>query len=269
MTSFMMRGGGRHRPGEQWLIAPVRESSGARCRITEHTPTPGPAYDERSTVSGLCVCDAHGIVKENAHRRRQGELARNAHGGGAGPSRWREPVALRRIRRASFMRQLCAGTLAIGIVHRDGLHGGVRAGMVRAKRARANGLGDVPILDHGAYDECSAKTSCVPGVAREGRPDRRNFAHRSATMSAGTMNASKAMGRQGGQPRQASRLSSQSAQARRERAAMMRWQVTPRDVVAPLARAVCANSACRNPLQYSSNLGVAGTDQIESRPSKR
>jgi formylmethanofuran dehydrogenase subunit A len=252
MSSVILRGG--------LVIDPANQPSTARRdvavrdgRIVE--PVVGEPFDQEIDASG-CVVMAGGIDmhthigggKVNLARMLMAEDHR-ANG---------NPIAL-----PSNPLELpscggCApGTLAIGYRYIEmGYTAAFEPAMLPSNARHAHmEMGDVPILDHGAYVMLGNDELFLQLLA-EGGPTSSNFAQ-IRDYTAWTMHASKAMGVKVVNPGGISAFKfNQRKLDVNER--HVRWQVTPREVVHTLARAL-KELGVPHPLHiHGSNLGVAG-----------
>jgi len=156
----------------------------------------------------------------------------------------------------------CApGTLATGYRYVEmGYTAAFEPAMVASNARHAHmEMGDVPVLDHGAYVMLGNDELFLQLLA-EGGPDARNFAQL-RDYTAWTIRASKAMGVKVVNPGgiSAFKFNQRKLDVNEPH---VRWQVTPRQVVHTLARAL-HELGVPHPLHiHGSNLGVAGN--IES-----
>ena len=149
------------------------------------------------------------------------------------------------------------GTLATGYRYVEmGYTAAFEPAMVPSNARHAHmEMGDVPILDHGAYVMLGNDELFLQWLA-EGGPDARNFAQLRDYV-AWTLVASKAMGVKVVNPAGISAFKFNQRQLDVDEP-HVRWQVTPRQVVHTLARAL-RELGVPHPLHiHGSNLGVAG-----------
>ena len=158
------------------------------------------------------------------------------------------------------MWQLCAGTLATGYRYVEmGYTAAFEPAMVPSNARHAHmEMGDVPVLDHGAYVMLGSDELFLQLLA-EGGPKLSNFSL-IRDYTAWTINASKAMGVKVVNPGGISAFKFNQRKLDVDEA-HVRWQVTPRQVVHTLARAL-RELGVPHPLHiHGSNLGVAGNIQ--------
>jgi len=152
----------------------------------------------------------------------------------------------------------CApGTLATGYRYIEmGYTAAFEPAMLSSNARHAHmEMGDVPILDHGAYVLLGNDELFLQLLA-EGGPDARNFAQL-RDYTAWTIGASKAMGVKVVNPAGISAFKFNQRKLDVDEP-HVRWQVTPRQVVHTLARAL-HELGVPHPLHiHGSNLGVAG-----------
>ena len=149
------------------------------------------------------------------------------------------------------------GTLATGYRYVEmGYTAAFEPAMVPSNARHAHmEMGDVPILDHGAYVMLGNDELFLQWLA-EGGPDARNFAQLRDYV-AWTLVASKAMGVKVVNPAGISAFKFNQRKLDVDEP-HVRWQVTPRQVVHTLARAL-RELGVPHPLHiHGSNLGVAG-----------
>ena len=152
----------------------------------------------------------------------------------------------------------CApGTLATGYRYVEmGYTAAFEPAMVPSNARQAHmEMGDVPVLDHGAYVMLGSDELFLQLLA-EGGPELKNFAQ-IRDYTAWTINASKALGVKVVNPGgiSAFKYNQRKLDVNEPH---VRWQVTPRQVVHTLARAL-KELGVPHPLHiHGSNLGVAG-----------
>ena len=155
----------------------------------------------------------------------------------------------------------CApGTLATGYRYVEmGYTAGFEPAMVPSNARHAHmEMGDVPVLDHGAYVMLGNDELFLQLLA-EGGPEMRNFAQ-IRDYTAWTIHASKAMGVKVVNPAGISAFKFNQRKLDVDEK-HVHWQVTPRQVVHSLARAL-KELGVPHPLHiHGSNLGVAGNIQ--------
>ena len=155
----------------------------------------------------------------------------------------------------------CApGTLATGYRYVEmGYTAGFEPAMVPSNARHAHmEMGDVPVLDHGAYVMLGNDELFLQLLA-EGGPEMRNFAQL-RDYTAWTIHASKAMGVKVVNPAGISAFKFNQRKLDVDEK-HVHWQVTPRQVVHSLARAL-KELGVPHPLHiHGSNLGVAGNIQ--------
>jgi formylmethanofuran dehydrogenase subunit A len=252
MRSVLLRGGR--------VIDPAHPASGEQRDLTLRdgriaTPIAGEPFDDEIDASG-CVVMAGGIDMHTHIGGGKVSLARllttEDHRAGPNPiGRPTNPIEL-----ASC--GTCApGTLATGYRYVEmGYTTAFEPAMDPSNARHAHmEMGDVPILDHGAYVMLGNDELFLQLLA-EGGPAGRNFAQ-IRDYTAWTVNASKAMGVKVVNPGGISAFKfNQRALDVNEN--HVRWQVTPRQVVHTLARAL-RELGVPHPLHiHASNLGVAG-----------
>ncbi|HEX7440058.1 MAG TPA: formylmethanofuran dehydrogenase subunit A [Caldimonas sp.] len=252
MTSLLLRGG--------LVIDPAQHSAGQRRdlavrdgRIVE--PASGEAFDREFDASG-CVVMAGGIDMHTHIGGGKVNLARllmaEDHRAGS------NPIALPANPLELASCGACApGTLAIGYRYVEmGYTTAFEPAMVPSNARHAHmEMGDVPILDHGAYVMLGNDELFLQLLA-EGGPDCRNFAQ-IRDYTAWTIHASKAMGVKVVNPGGISAFKFNQRKLDVDEN-HVHWQVTPRQVVHALAR-VLRELGVPHPLHiHGSNLGVAG-----------
>ncbi|MBP5988972.1 formylmethanofuran dehydrogenase subunit A [Piscinibacter sp.] len=218
-------------------------------------PVAGEHYDESVDASG-CVVMAGGIDMHTHIGGGKVNLARllmaEDHRAGA------NPIALpdSAIELASC--GSCApGTLATGYRYVEmGYTAAFEPAMVPSNARHAHmEMGDVPVLDHGAYVMLGSDELFLELLA-QGGPTLKNF-DQIRDYTAWTINASKAMGVKVVNPGgiSAFKFNQRKLDVDEQH---VRWQVTPRQVVHALARAL-KELGVPHPLHiHGSNLGVAG-----------
>ena len=233
----------------------VRDLAIAGGRIAE--PVPGQRYDEidaRGHVVMAGGIDLHthiGGGKVNLARLLMAEDHRE------GPN----PIALPANALELASCGTCTpGTLATGYRYVEmGYTAAFEPAMVPSNARHAHmEMGDVPVLDHGAYVMLGNDELFLQLLA-EGGPDARNFAQL-RDYTAWTIQASKAMGVKVVNPGgiSAFKFNQRKLDVNEPHA---HWQVTPRQVVHTLARAL-KELGVPHPLHiHGSNLGVAGNIQ--------
>ena len=252
MSSLLLRGG--------LVIDPTHHSTGQRRdlavrdgRIVE--PVAGEAFDQEIDASG-CIVMAGGIDMHTHIGGGKVNLARllMAEDHRAGPN----PIALPGNPLELASCGTCTpGTLATGYRYVEmGYTSAFEPAMVPSNARHAHmEMGDVPILDHGAYVMLGNDELFLQLLA-EGGPDCRNFAQ-IRDYTAWTINASKAMGVKVVNPGgiSAFKFNQRKLDVNENH---VHWQVTPRQVVHALARAL-RELGVPHPLHiHGSNLGVAG-----------
>jgi formylmethanofuran dehydrogenase subunit A len=233
----------------------VRDLALVDGRIAE--PVPGTAYDERD--AGGCVVMAGGIDLHTHIGGGKVNLARllMAEDHRQGPNPFALPANALELASCGG----CApGTLATGYRYVEmGYTAAFEPAMVPANARHAHmEMGDVPVLDHGAYVMLGSDELFLELLAAGG-PDARNFAQ-VRDYVAWTVNASKAMGVKVVNPGgiSAFKFNQRKLDVNEPH---VRWQVTPRQVVHTLARAL-KELGVPHPLHiHGSNLGVAGNIQ--------
>jgi formylmethanofuran dehydrogenase subunit A len=252
MSSVLLRGGR--------VIDPAHAGSGQHRdlglregRIVE--PGAGETFDLEIDASG-CVVMAGGIDMHTHIGGGKVNLARllMAEDHRAGPN----PIALPRNPLELASCGNCApGTLATGYRYVEmGYTAAFEPAMVPSNARHAHmEMADVPILDHGAYVMLGNDELFLQMLA-EGGPDCLNFAQ-IRDYTAWTLQASKALGVKVVNPAGISAFKfNQRKLDVNER--HVHWQVTPRQVVHTLARAL-RELGVPHPLHiHGSNLGVAG-----------
>ena len=256
MSSLLLRGARIVDPANPGSASP-RDLAVRDGRIVEAMP--GERWDEVVDASG-CIAMAGGIDlhthigggKVNLARLLMVEDHRDAANPQALPT---NPLELPSCGR-------CApGTLATGYRYVEmGYTAAFEPAMVASNARQAHmEMGDVPVLDHGAYVMLGNDELFLQLLA-EGGADARNFAQL-RDYTAWTLNASKAMGVKVVNPGgiSAFKYNQRKLDVNEPH---VRWQVTPRQVVHTLARAL-HELGVPHPLHiHGSNLGVAGN--IES-----
>ncbi len=252
MTSMLLRGGRVIDPANP--AAPQQRDLAVRDgRVVE--PIPGAHHDEVVDASG-CVIMAGGIDLHTHIGGGKVNLARMlmAQDHRAGP----EPIALPTNALELASCGTCTpGTLATGYRYVEmGYTAAFEPAMVASNARHAHmEMGDVPVLDHGAYVMLGNDELFLQMLAEGGR-DNRNFAQL-RDYTAWTINASKAMGVKVVNPGgiSAFKFNQRKLDVNEPHA---HWQVTPRQVLHTLARAL-HELGVPHPLHiHGSNLGVAG-----------
>lgn len=252
MSSLLLRGG--------LVIDPTHHSTGQRRdlavrdgRIVE--PVAGEIFEQEIDASG-CVVMAGGIDMHTHIGGGKVNLARllMAEDHRAGPN----PIALPANPLELASCGTCApGTLATGYRYVEmGYTAAFEPAMVPSNARHAHmEMGDVPILDHGAYVMLGNDELFLQLLA-EGGPSLRNFAQ-IRDYTAWTIRASKAMGVKVVNPGGISAFKFNQRKLDVDEN-HVHWQVTPRQVVHALARAL-RELGVPHPLHiHGSNLGVAG-----------
>ncbi len=255
MKSFALRGG--------LVIDPANHATGERRDVAVRDgrivlPLEGETFDDEIDASG-CVVMAGGIDMHTHIGGGKVNLARmlmaEDHRDGV------NPIALPANPLEFASCGTCApGTLATGYRYVEmGYTAAFEPAMVASNARHAHmEMGDVPILDHGAYVMLGNDELFLQLLA-EGGPSARNFAQ-IRDYTAWTLHASKAMGVKVVNPGGISAFKfNQRKLDVNER--HVRWQVTPRQVLHTLARAL-KELGVPHPLHiHGSNLGVAGNIQ--------
>jgi formylmethanofuran dehydrogenase subunit A len=250
MSSVLLRGGRvidpAHAGSGQHRDLALREG-----RIVE--PGAGETFDLEIDASG-CVVMAGGIDMHTHIGGGKVNLARllMAEDHRAGPN----PIALPRNPLELASCGNCApGTLATGYRYVEmGYTAAFEPAMVPSNARHAHmEMADVPILDHGAYVMLGNDELFLQMLA-EGGPDCLNFAQ-IRDYTAWTLQATKALGVKVVNP---AGISAFKFNQRKLDVDERHWQVTPRQVVHTLARAL-RELGVPHPLHiHGSNLGVAG-----------
>ena len=251
MTSTLIRGGRVVDPSNR--VDALRDLVIRDGRIA--APVAGETYDETLDASG-CVVMAGGIDMHTHIGGGKVNLARllmaEDHRAGANPIALPDSV----IELASC--GSCApGTLATGYRYVEmGYTAAFEPAMVPSNARHAHmEMGDVPVLDHGAYVMLGSDELFLELLA-QGGPDLKNF-DQIRDYTAWTINASKAMGVKVVNPGgiSAFKFNQRKLDVDEQH---VRWPVTPRQVVHALARAL-KELGVPHPLHiHGSNLGVAG-----------
>jgi formylmethanofuran dehydrogenase subunit A len=255
MSSVLLRGARVVDPTHPGAPSP-RDLGVRDGRIVE--PVPGDRWNDVIDASG-CIAMAGGIDLHTHIGGGKVNLARmlmaEDHRDGANP----QPLPANPLELASCGR--CApGTLATGYRYIEmGYTAAFEPAMVASNARHAHmEMGDVPVLDHGAYVMLGNDELFLQLLA-EGGPDARNFAQL-RDYTAWTLHASKAMGVKVVNPGGISAFKFNQRKLDVNEA-HVRWQVTPRQVVHTLARAL-HELGVPHPLHiHGSNLGVAGNIQ--------
>ncbi len=251
MKSVLIRGGRVVDPTNR--VDAVRDLVVRNGRLAARIP--GEQYADTLDASG-CVVMAGGIDMHTHIGGGKVNLARmlmaEDHRDGA------NPIALpdNLIELASCGN--CApGTLATGYRYVEmGYTAAFEPAMVPSNARHAHmEMGDVPVLDHGAYVMLGSDELFLELLARGG-PDLKNFAQ-IRDYTAWTINASKAMGVKVVNPGGISAFKFNQRKLDVDEK-HVRWEVTPRQVVHALARAL-KELGVPHPLHiHGSNLGVPG-----------
>ena len=252
MTSLLVRGGRVIDPAHPEL--PQQRDIAVRDgRIAE--PIAGAPYDEVIDASD-CIVMAGGIDMHTHIGGGKVNLARmlmvEDHRDGA------NPFALPANPLEMVSCGSCApGTLATGYRYVEmGYTSAFEPAMVPSNARHAHmEMGDVPVLDHGAYVMLGNDELFLQLLA-EGGPEAKNFSQ-IRDYTAWTINASKAMGVKVVNPGgiSAFKFNQRTLDVNQ---AHVHWQVTPRQVLHTLARAL-KELGVAHPLHiHASNLGVAG-----------
>ncbi|WP_298830825.1 formylmethanofuran dehydrogenase subunit A [uncultured Piscinibacter sp.] len=218
-------------------------------------PVPGERPDETIDATG-CVVMAGGIDMHTHIGGGKVNLARmlmaEDHRDGA------NPIALPdNLLELASCGTCSPGTLATGYRYVEmGYTAAFEPAMVPSNARHAHmEMGDVPVLDHGAYVMLGNDELFLELLAHGG-PDLKNFAQ-IRDYTAWTINASKAMGVKVVNPGGISAFKFNQRKLDVDEP-HVRWQVTPRQVVHTLARAL-KELGVPHPLHiHGSNLGVAG-----------
>lgn len=252
MGSLLLRGG--------YVIDPANGSAGAQRDVGLRNgrivaPAAGEPFDQQIDASG-CVVMAGGIDlhthigggKVNLARLLMVEDHRDGIDPVAPPG---NPLELASCGRCT------PGTLATGYRYIEmGYTAAFEPAMVASNARHAHmEMGDVPVLDHGAYVMLGNDELFLQLLA-EGGHDARNFSQLRDYV-AWTIRASKAMGVKVVNPAgiSAFKFNQRKLDVNEPH---VRWQVTPRQVVHTLARAL-RELGVPHPLHiHGSNLGVAG-----------
>jgi len=252
MSSLCLRGGR--------VIDPAASSAGVQrdlgvCAGRIVAVSDGEVFDSEIDASG-CVVMAGGIDLHTHIGGGKVNLARllmaDDHRDGIDPIAMSgNPLELASCGRCT------PGTLATGYRYVEmGYTAAFEPAMVPSNARHAHmEMGDVPILDHGAYVMLGNDELFLQWLA-EGGPDAHNFAQLRDYV-AWTLVASKAMGVKVVNPAGISAFKFNQRQLDVDEP-HVRWQVTPRQVVHTLARAL-RELGVPHPLHvHGSNLGVAG-----------
>ncbi|WP_341886715.1 formylmethanofuran dehydrogenase subunit A [Variovorax sp. YR752] len=251
MSAILIRGGRLIDPTNR--IDAVRDLVIRDGRIA--AAMPGERFDDTLDASG-CVVMAGGIDMHTHIGGGKVNLARmlmaEDHRDGANPF----PLPDNLLELASCGN--CApGTLATGYRYVEmGYTAAFEPAMVPSNARHAHmEMGDVPVLDHGAYVMLGSDELFLELLA-QGGPALKNFAQ-IRDYTAWTINASKAMGVKVVNPGGISAFKFNQRKLDVDEP-HVRWQVTPRQVVHTLARAL-KELGVPHPLHiHGSNLGVAG-----------
>ncbi len=251
MSSIMIRGGRVIDPTNG--VDAVRDLVVRDGRIA--APVAGEPHDETFDASG-CVVMAGGIDMHTHIGGGKVNLARmlmaEDHRDGA------NPIALPdNLLELASCGNCAPGTLATGYRYVEmGYTAAFEPAMVPSNARHAHmEMGDVPVLDHGAYVMLGNDELFLQLLA-EGGPDAKNFSQL-RDYTAWTIQASKAMGVKVVNPGgiSAFKFNQRKLDVNEQHA---HWQVTPRQVLHTLARAL-KELGVPHPLHiHGSNLGVAG-----------
>ena len=256
MTSFVLRGGR--------VVDPAHPGSGQPRDLAVRDGRIAPVADGEVFAQEIdaagCVVLAGGIDMHTHIGGGKVNLARllMAEEHRAGPNPIAPPASALELPSCGG----CApGTLATGYRYVEmGYTAAFEPAMVPSNARHAHmEMGDVPILDHGAYVMLGNDELFLQLLA-EGGPQGRNFAQL-RDYTAWTIHASKAMGVKVVNPGgiSAFKFNQRKLDVNEPH---VRWQVTPRQVVHTLARAL-REIGVPHPLHiHASNLGIAGN--IES-----
>jgi formylmethanofuran dehydrogenase subunit A len=251
MSSTLIRGGRVVDPTNR--VDAVRDLVVRDGRIA--AAQPGEPVDQTIDASG-CVVMAGGIDMHTHIGGGKVNLARmlmaEDHRDGA------NPIALPdNLLELASCGNCAPGTLATGYRYVEmGYTAAFEPAMVPSNARHAHmEMGDVPVLDHGAYVMLGSDELFLELLA-QGGPELKNFAQ-IRDYTAWTINASKAMGVKVVNPGgiSAFKFNQRKLDVDEQH---VRWQVTPRQVVHTLARAL-KELGVPHPLHiHGSNLGVAG-----------
>ena len=255
MSSVVLRGGR--------VIDPANPGSGQQRDLAVRDgcivqPIEGETFDEDIDVSG-CVVMAGGIDMHTHIGGGKVNLARmlmaEDHRDGA------NPIALPdNLLELASCGNCAPGTLSTGYRYVEmGYTAAFEPAMVPSNARHAHmEMGDVPVLDHGAYVMLGSDELFLQLLA-EGGSEVHNFAQ-IRDYAAWTIHASKAMGVKVVNPAGISAFKFNQRQLDVNEK-HVHWQVTPRQVVHTLARAL-KELGVPHPLHiHGSNLGVAGNIQ--------
>ena len=264
MSSLLLRGGRVVDPVHTTARAAARP--GACATAASSRPSGGEVFDQEIDASG-CVVMAGGIDLHTHIGGGKVNLARllmaEDHRDGA------DPIALPANPLELASCGSCTpGTLATGYRYVEmGYTAAFEPAMVPSNARHAHmEMGDVPILDHGAYVMLGNDELFLQLLA-EGGPDARNFAQ-IRDYTAWTMHASKAMGVKVVNPGGISAFKFNQRKLDVDEP-HVHWQVTPRQVVHTLARAL-RELGVPHPLHiHGSNLGVAGNIALDAGDHRR
>ncbi len=251
MSSLLIRGGR--------MIDPTNGTNAVRDLVVRDgriaAPVAGEPYDETFDASG-CVVMAGGIDMHTHIGGGKVNLARmlmaEDHRDGA------NPIALPdNLLELASCGNCAPGTLATGYRYVEmGYTAAFEPAMVPSNARHAHmEMGDVPVLDHGAYVMLGNDELFLQLLA-EGGPDAKNFSQL-RDYTAWTIQASKAMGVKVVNPGgiSAFKFNQRKLDVNEQH---VHWQVTPRQVLHTLARAL-KELGVPHPLHiHGSNLGVAG-----------
>jgi formylmethanofuran dehydrogenase subunit A len=251
MSSLLIRGGRLIDPTNR--IDAVRDLVIRDGRIA--AAQPGERFDDTIDAGG-CVVMAGGIDMHTHIGGGKVNLARmlmaEDHRDGG------NPIALPdNLLELASCGNCAPGTLATGYRYVEmGYTAAFEPAMVPSNARHAHmEMGDVPVLDHGAYVMLGSDELFLELLA-QGGPEQKNFAQ-IRDYTAWTINASKAMGVKVVNPGGISAFKFNQRKLDVDEP-HVRWQVTPRQVVHTLARAL-KELGVPHPLHiHGSNLGVAG-----------
>ena len=251
MSSLLIRGGR--------VVDPTNGTNAVRDLVVRDgriaAPVAGERHDETLDAGG-CVVMAGGIDMHTHIGGGKVNLARmlmaEDHRDGA------NPIALPdNLLELASCGSCAPGTLATGYRYVEmGYTAAFEPAMVPSNARHAHmEMGDVPVLDHGAYVMLGNDELFLQLLA-EGGPDAKNFSQL-RDYTAWTIQASKAMGVKVVNPGGISAFKFNQRKLDVDEG-HTRWQVTPRQVVHTLARAL-RELGVPHPLHiHGSNLGVAG-----------
>ena len=259
MASLRLRGGHVVDPA---TTAPASVRDIVRARRPHRRCRAGETVDEEIDASG-CIVMAGGIDMHTHIGGGKVNLARAADA--RGPPRRRRTRSHCRPTRCELAScgSCTPGTLATGYRYVEmGYTAAFEPAMVASNARHAHmEMGDVPILDHGAYVMLGNDELFLQLLA-EGGPACSNFAQ-IRDYVAWTMHATKAMGVKVVNPGGISAFKFNQRKLDVDEH-HVHWQVTPRQVVHTLARAL-RELGVPHPLHiHGSNLGVAGNITVDA-----